>query len=829
MRVRVVGGTESARVIRSYLEKAGVAVCDRLPRFAVSCTIHLSEHSGKRIIVDSVDSPLELHILRHITENTVEDIILRRRTGLVSTENEIHLSVPIDDPESAHAVEVGVLRGVQRAHFHRPWWRKLLPLILLCVLLPCNSNASPPRYSLFANTEGGTIHISMPPGGLFPQFQTGGGTSPCSGTTAPAHSFCGNNTGSVAAPAYVSLTAADLPGSITSSTSGNASTATSLASAPSTCGAGVAAIGVLANGNATGCFTPGGLANPMTTLGDIIYGASSGTPTRLGANPTSTNQFLRSVSSGVPVWAQVDYASVSGTPQLPVTKGAIASNWLNSYTSSTGLFTATQPTISDIAAGTSSAAYTLNGDLTVGKVDSIRVVDGTRFTTSASAQSDCGSVNPCVVIVPSTYAGASAAATFNITMLDFTGGTPAGGNEGIELNSTTASNLQARFRVAQNPLSPTGTSVGIYGLNVVQNAIPSAQSQIGMAGEVDTAGTVTTSAQGTLVGVEGTVAVNSTGGSLPDIRSFTANMFGASGNTTPVSQMVGYYSQAATNAGSGTITNVYGILAENQTIGTSNNLSIWAKGATQTDGKALFDCSAATVRCVVISGNALSNNNELEIVNTGASGNTWDIGEMMTASHLSFRDLNVGSGPAWSLAVTGSSAVEGIFSHANTANRTYTLPDASGTVAFNPPAAAGTTDLGTTALPFGNLWLGTAATNNFKLQPASTTGARIITLADPLSPTTVALPLTIGSGTAAMTTAAVAGGACGTTVTVVATGVLTTDIINVSRNAAATAANGGLLALNWWPTAGNVNFNYCNGGTVSNTPTAMTLNWKVVR
>lgn len=87
---------------------------------------------------------------------------------------------------------------------------------------------------------------------------------------------------------------------------------------------------------------------------------------------------------------------------------------------------------------------------------------------------------------------------------------------------------------------------------------------------------------------------------------------------------------------------------------------------------------------------------------------------------------------------------------------------------------------------------------------------------------------TVGSGTATMTTAAIGAGACGTTVTVAATGVATTDVINVSRNAAVTAPNGE-LELNWWPTSGNVNFNYCNPTAGSLTPGAATLNWNVVR
>jgi hypothetical protein len=80
-----------------------------------------------------------------------------------------------------------------------------------------------------------------------------------------------------------------------------------------------------------------------------------------------------------------------------------------------------------------------------------------------------------------------------------------------------------------------------------------------------------------------------------------------------------------------------------------------------------------------------------------------------------------------------------------------------------------------------------------------------------------------------MTTAGILTGACGTTVTVVSANVLTTDVINVTRNAAATIGNGGGLTLNAWPTAGNVNFNYCNSAAGTITPTAMTVNWNVIR
>ena len=59
-------------------------------------------------------------------------------------------------------------------------------------------------------------------------------------------------------------------------------------------------------------FTPTYMANVFTTLGDIVYSNAAGAPLRLGANATSVNKFLRSVSSGTPTWEQITAADVSG-------------------------------------------------------------------------------------------------------------------------------------------------------------------------------------------------------------------------------------------------------------------------------------------------------------------------------------------------------------------------------------------------------------------------------------------------------------------------------------------------------------------------------------
>jgi hypothetical protein len=50
----------------------------------------------------------------------------------------------------------------------------------------------------------------------------------------------------------------------------------------------------------------------MTVSGDIIFGGVLGAPTRLGANTTPTNMFLRSVSSGAPSWEPITSADITG-------------------------------------------------------------------------------------------------------------------------------------------------------------------------------------------------------------------------------------------------------------------------------------------------------------------------------------------------------------------------------------------------------------------------------------------------------------------------------------------------------------------------------------
>jgi len=70
--------------------------------------------------------------------------------------------------------------------------------------------------------------------------------------------------------------------------------------------------------------TAGGMTNPMTTVGDTIYGAVSGAPTRLAAG-TSSQVFVGGASA--PAWGPVPLAAISGitTTQLSATAGILGS------------------------------------------------------------------------------------------------------------------------------------------------------------------------------------------------------------------------------------------------------------------------------------------------------------------------------------------------------------------------------------------------------------------------------------------------------------------------------------------------------------------------
>lgn len=129
----------------------------------------------------------------------------------------------------------------------------------------------------------------------------------------------------------------------------------------------------------------GSLSNPMTTLGDTLYGGSAGAATRLAGDTSNTKKYLQTLSSAgvsaAPTWQQVAFADLSGSAtgaQLPnpsssslggiQSLASVASKWINTISTS-GVPSATQPAFSDISgnlshtqvnSGTSASATTFH-------------------------------------------------------------------------------------------------------------------------------------------------------------------------------------------------------------------------------------------------------------------------------------------------------------------------------------------------------------------------------------------------------------------------------------------------------------------------------------
>jgi hypothetical protein len=95
------------------------------------------------------------------------------------------------------------------------------------------------------------------------------------------------------------------------------------------------------------------------------------------------------------------------------------------------------------------------------------------------------------------------------------------------------------------------------------------------------------------------------------------------------------------------------------------------------------------------------------------------------------------------------------------------------------------------------------------------------------------MTLDVAAGTATINPGAIGATSCSSAITVAATGVATTDVVDAGFSADPTGTTGytagAQLSIVAWPTAGNVNFKACNNTGLAITPTSITINWKVRR
>jgi hypothetical protein len=123
-----------------------------------------------------------------------------------------------------------------------------------------------------------------------------------------------------------------------------------------------------------------GLTNPMTTLGDIIVGGASGTPTRLGG----TAGFLKSTGAATPTWGSVNLNSTDVTSTLPLANGGTGATTAAAARTNLGL--GTLATLSAVDLSTTQVTSTLplaNG--------------GTGATTATAARTNLGLGNLAIL------------------------------------------------------------------------------------------------------------------------------------------------------------------------------------------------------------------------------------------------------------------------------------------------------------------------------------------------------------------------------------------------------------------------------------------------
>lgn len=171
----------------------------------------------------------------------------------------------------------------------------------------------------------------------------------------------------------------------------------------------------------------GGFTNPMTTLGDMIYGGTSGAGTRLAGDTSNVRKFLRELSSGgvatAPVWDTFQASDVSAFALLQANN---LSDLANAGTARNNL----TPWQFDVTA----PAYGAKGD---GKMITDLVLNSTTTATSASASFTSSDTGKHILIAGG--AGSNAPLHTTITFVNSTTVTLA------TAASITASNVPAIY------------------------------------------------------------------------------------------------------------------------------------------------------------------------------------------------------------------------------------------------------------------------------------------------------------------------------------------------------------------------------------------------
>lgn len=316
---------------------------------------------------------------------------------------------------------------------------------------------------------------------------------------------------------------------------------------------------------------------------------------------------------------------------------------------------------------------TTNNNLTTPVFNGIRVVDGTQFTTINAAENDL-STNKGLVIVPTggpSGAGQSLLTKDNIFVLDLR--SPASSAQQQSTNlllnvvDTANGNVRSKMMLV-DPVQPTasmqaGSSSASFYVHTFTEGNHSGYGTLEAINGTITVDTGATNAPTVVIGIEGEVFVSGTAANtIPDIRgaTFNANLTGA-GNVTTAAAL---RAQSVTNTGSGTVANAYGLYAEDQTAGTSTNLSIFAAGQTELVKSVGIGAAPLISRALFINSSNLQNGSQIgtQIAIVSSSAATVSATALLaradTAAAAFTQALNIGIEVATPTVGAGSSITE---------------------------------------------------------------------------------------------------------------------------------------------------------------------------
>lgn len=157
--------------------------------------------------------------------------------------------------------------------------------------------------------------------------------------------------------------------------------------APSNPASGFARLYITSSG--IGCLTSsggsclGGFSNPMTTLGDVILGGTSGTPQRLAVGSNTKVLTANSSATNGVDWESPSSSSFTASPPYLVASGV-------SYIPSDGLYTATLPAASPTwLSTTATATPAANGNLLLTSASGTTAFAAITATASIEAVFNC--------------------------------------------------------------------------------------------------------------------------------------------------------------------------------------------------------------------------------------------------------------------------------------------------------------------------------------------------------------------------------------------------------------------------------------------------------